>query len=182
MSRSRYLRCSVLEKSSGGNLASNSAAEAGRHICVLLCEGLILRVDALCLLGGLWFWAHWEIKAFHSVSLACLKDLCPIYCLMIWSNKNTPNEPNSLLAWGSGPPTATSALLSTLHPALRILPTLVAGTASVRTTLKTAPQVPRRTKCMYVCKCMCTDIHINTHTYVYTHMHIHRNIHMWLRI
>lgn len=53
MSRSRYPRCSVLEKSSGGNLASKSAAEAGRHICVLLCEGLILRVDALCLLGSL---------------------------------------------------------------------------------------------------------------------------------
>ena len=40
-------------KYSGGNLASKSAAEAGRHICVLLCEGLILKVDALCLLGSL---------------------------------------------------------------------------------------------------------------------------------
>lgn len=79
---------------------------------------------------------------------------------MIWFNKNTPNEPNSLLAWGSGPPTATSVLPLALHPALRVLPTSVVSTASVWTILRTAPKVPRGTKCMHVCKCRYTYIYV----------------------
>ena len=49
-SRPSYPRCLVLGKTGvGGNLASKSAAEAGRHDC----KDLILRVDALCLFGSL---------------------------------------------------------------------------------------------------------------------------------